>query len=72
MIDELVMEYEFVRQSGETNMLQRATVRRLAQEHSFHKLAEVASDSRRYANFLWSYVPPTVDDYRKWLDSVKA
>lgn len=63
---EVMLEYEYVRLSGATNMLDRATVALIADEHGLDALLPVAMSRAAYAQLLKSYTKPNDAEYNAW------
>ena len=62
----LQMQFEFIRQSGETNMMDHKAVQRLAHAAGLYILAEVCQDRSRYAQLLGEFEQPDEKEYQEW------
>lgn len=67
--DRLLFEYEFVRRSGVTNMMDRRAVMVIAESAGFDFLFNTAASHNAYAHMLKDYKPPNEEAYLAWLMS---
>lgn len=61
---ELMMEYEYVRQSGKTNMFDVGAVLRLAKKFKLNLLAKLSA--KEYASLLGRYRRLDAEEFKKW------
>jgi len=71
-MDDLEMQYEHARRSGEFNMLNVAKVLAFAQKHGHGELVGLArSDARSYGEYLLQYEEPPEEAFEAWLATLQ-
>jgi hypothetical protein len=65
-----IFQYEYVRRSGITNMLDLKVVRETAEMTGFSELSEICQSEDKYFKLLLNFQLPDEDEYRKWRKNV--
>lgn len=69
--DEVLFEYEAIRQSGKANMHERQTVETIASACGFAVLAEIAKTAQTYSRVLMAWREVDEPKYKQWCANLR-